>query len=99
MQSDCHGDLKSFSPGFTTTQRQQKCQFGSIFCLCAGSATQIAALVMPGSVLLAWVMGQPLDLNFNSFETATLFITVLLTIVLVMVSHLAPLNSGSLVGG
>ncbi|MEW5306854.1 MAG: hypothetical protein WDW36_009292 [Sanguina aurantia] len=49
-----------------------------------GSATQIAALVMPGSVLLAWAMGQPLDLNFNSFETATLFITVLLTIVLVM---------------
>ena len=45
-----------------------------------GSSTQVGVLVVPFCVVLAWMMGQPLDLNFNSFETTTLFISVLLAI-------------------
>ncbi len=28
----------------------------------------MAVLVVPFCVVLAWMMGQPLDLNFNAFE-------------------------------
>ncbi|GBG00092.1 calcium proton exchanger [Raphidocelis subcapitata] len=46
-----------------------------------GSSTQIGVLVIPFCVVLAWCMGQPLDLNFNEFEAAVLFISVLLAVV------------------
>ena len=42
-----------------------------------GSSTQISLLVVPVTVLLGWTMGQPLDLNLQMFETATLFTTVI----------------------
>ncbi|XAR74037.1 hypothetical protein NMG60_11008191 [Bertholletia excelsa] len=42
-----------------------------------GSSTQIAMFVIPFCVVVGWFMGQPMDLNFHLFETATLFITVL----------------------
>ncbi|KAM4092023.1 hypothetical protein ACB094_06G004900 [Castanea mollissima] len=42
-----------------------------------GSSTQIALFVIPFSVVLGWIMGQLMDLNFQLFETATLFISVL----------------------
>lgn len=32
---------------------------------------------IPFCVVVGWFMGQPMDLNFKLFETATLFITVL----------------------
>jgi Ca2+:H+ antiporter len=38
-------------------------------------------LVIPFCVLLAWAVGQPLDLNLNEFEAAVLFISVLLAVV------------------
>nr|XP_023919436.1 vacuolar cation/proton exchanger 5-like [Quercus suber] len=41
-----------------------------------GSSTQIALFVIPFSVVLGWIMGQPMDLNFQLFKTATLFISV-----------------------
>lgn len=46
-----------------------------------GSSTQVAVLIVPFCVLLAWAMGQPLDLNFNEFEALVLFISVLLAVV------------------
>lgn len=46
-----------------------------------GSSTQIAVFVIPFTVLLAWTMGQDLDLNFQMFEAFTLFISVLLTVI------------------
>ncbi|GMH34140.1 hypothetical protein BSKO_01974 [Bryopsis sp. KO-2023] len=46
-----------------------------------GSSTQIAVFVIPFTVLLAWTMGQDLDLNFAMFEAFTLFIAVLLTVI------------------
>lgn len=42
-------------------------------------------LVVPFCVVLAWMMGQPLDLNFNEFEALVLFISVLLAAVVVQV--------------
>lgn len=42
-----------------------------------GSSTQISMLVIPVCVILGWPMGVTLDLNFELFETAVLFISVL----------------------
>ncbi|XP_022884999.1 vacuolar cation/proton exchanger 3-like [Olea europaea var. sylvestris] len=42
-----------------------------------GSSTQISMFVIPFCVIVGWIMGKPMDLNFQLFETATLFITVL----------------------
>nr|XP_043617121.1 vacuolar cation/proton exchanger 3-like isoform X2 [Erigeron canadensis] len=42
-----------------------------------GSSTQISMFVIPFCVVVGWIMGQPMDLNFQLFETATLFITVM----------------------
>ncbi|KAF6174990.1 hypothetical protein GIB67_026478 [Kingdonia uniflora] len=42
-----------------------------------GSSTQISMFVIPFCVVVGWFMGEPMDLNFQLFETATLFITVL----------------------
>ncbi|GAY49434.1 hypothetical protein CUMW_119070, partial [Citrus unshiu] len=42
-----------------------------------GSSTQISMFVIPFCVVVGWFMGQPMDLNFQLFETASLFIAVL----------------------
>ncbi|KAK4398223.1 Vacuolar cation/proton exchanger 5 [Sesamum angolense] len=42
-----------------------------------GSSTQIAMFGIPFSVVVGWIMGRPMDLNFQLFETATLVMTVL----------------------
>ncbi|XP_030930103.1 vacuolar cation/proton exchanger 5-like [Quercus lobata] len=42
-----------------------------------GSSTQIALFVIPFSVVLGWIIGQAMDLNFQLFETTTLVISVL----------------------
>ncbi|XP_008806556.1 vacuolar cation/proton exchanger 2-like isoform X2 [Phoenix dactylifera] len=42
-----------------------------------GSSTQISMFVIPFCVVVGWIMGKHMDLNFQLFETATLFITVL----------------------
>ncbi|PIN25616.1 Ca2+/H+ antiporter VCX1 [Handroanthus impetiginosus] len=42
-----------------------------------GSSTQIAMFVIPFSVVVGWIMGRSIDLNFQLFETATLIMTVL----------------------
>ncbi|KAF5787375.1 putative calcium/proton exchanger, sodium/calcium exchanger membrane region [Helianthus annuus] len=42
-----------------------------------GSSTQISMFAIPFCVVVGWIMGRPLDLNFQLFETATLIMTVL----------------------
>ncbi|KMZ66421.1 Vacuolar cation/proton exchanger 3 [Zostera marina] len=44
-----------------------------------GSAAQISVFVVPLSVVLAWMMGIPMDLDFNFIETGSLLLSVLLT--------------------
>ncbi|KAH6798224.1 cation exchanger 1 [Perilla frutescens var. hirtella] len=44
-----------------------------------GSATQIAMFVVPMSVIVAWIMGINMDLDFNLLETGSLAISIILT--------------------
>uniref|UniRef100_A0A1D1ZL20 Vacuolar cation/proton exchanger n=1 Tax=Anthurium amnicola TaxID=1678845 RepID=A0A1D1ZL20_9ARAE len=47
-----------------------------------GSSTQISMFGIPFAVVVGWIMGHPMDLNFHLFETAALFITVLVVAIL-----------------
>jgi len=42
-----------------------------------GSSTQIALFVVPLMVVLGWMMGQPLSLDFRVFESLSLLLTVI----------------------
>lgn len=42
-----------------------------------GSGLQIALLVTPFLVLLGWIMGQPMSLYFQTFETVVFFVSIL----------------------
>ncbi|XP_044489793.1 vacuolar cation/proton exchanger 5-like isoform X2 [Mangifera indica] len=42
-----------------------------------GSSTQISMFGIPFCVVIGWIMGCTMDLNFQIFETATLFIAVI----------------------
>ncbi|KAG1327892.1 vacuolar cation/proton exchanger 1a [Cocos nucifera] len=44
-----------------------------------GSASQVAMFVVPLSVLVAWIMGVDMDLDFKLLETGSLIMSVLLT--------------------
>ncbi|XXG85847.1 hypothetical protein AAC387_Pa11g0863 [Persea americana] len=44
-----------------------------------GSSTQIAMFVVPLSVIVGWMMGIHMDLDFNLLETGSLFVSVLIT--------------------
>ena len=43
-----------------------------------GSSTQIALFVLPLMVILGWIIGQPLALDFGSFQTACCALSVLI---------------------
>ncbi|GAA5941602.1 hypothetical protein JCM3775_005123 [Rhodotorula graminis] len=42
-----------------------------------GSSIQIALFVIPVLVLLGWAIGQPMDLQFDTFETLLVFLAIL----------------------
>ncbi|PUZ56285.1 hypothetical protein GQ55_5G283700 [Panicum hallii var. hallii] len=44
-----------------------------------GSATQISMFVVPLSVIVAWIAGIQMDLDFKLLETGTLFVSVIVT--------------------
>lgn len=44
-----------------------------------GSATQIAMFVVPLCVIVAWIMGVKMDLNFNILETGSIALAILVT--------------------
>ncbi|GAA5891134.1 hypothetical protein JCM5296_004903 [Sporobolomyces johnsonii] len=44
-----------------------------------GSSIQIALFVIPFCVILGWIMGKPLSLLFDPFESIVLFLSVLIT--------------------
>ncbi|KAH6580473.1 hypothetical protein BASA50_004281 [Batrachochytrium salamandrivorans] len=44
-----------------------------------GSSMQIALFVTPVLVISGWIMGMPLTLNFPMFDTAVLFVAILIT--------------------
>jgi len=49
-----------------------------------GSSQQIAMMVVPLLVILGWIMDQPMSLYFEIFETAVLFMTVIVVHSLIM---------------
>lgn len=48
-----------------------------------GSSLQIALFVTPFLVVLGWIMGVPLTLHFQIFETVAFFISSLVVILLI----------------
>jgi Ca2+:H+ antiporter len=60
-----------------------------------GSSMQIALLVTPFLVILGWIIGQPMTLHFETFETVVFFLSVLITNYLIAVRFL---NSSRLHG-
>ena len=52
-----------------------------------GSSMQIALLVTPFLVILGWIIGQPMTLHFETFETVVFFLSVLITNYLIAVSN------------
>lgn len=55
-----------------------------------GSSMQIALLVTPFLVLLGWIIGQPMTLRFETFETVVFFLSVLITNYLIQVGAFFP---------
>ncbi|CAG8777477.1 3079_t:CDS:2, partial [Dentiscutata erythropus] len=47
--------------------------------IAVGSSTQIALFLTPFTVILGWIIGQPMTLLFQTFETVVLFVSVLIT--------------------
>lgn len=45
--------------------------------------------------MTGWIMGQPMDLNFQLFETATLFITVIVVAFFLQVFIARDINQSS----
>ncbi|KAF1843209.1 vacuolar calcium ion transporter /H(+) exchanger [Cucurbitaria berberidis CBS 394.84] len=52
--------------------------------IAVGSSIQIAIFITPVIVVLGWIMGKPMTLYFNIFETVALFVTVLVVNFLVL---------------
>merc|ERR1712217_799886 len=52
--------------------------------IAVGSSTQIALLVMPFSIIVAWFLGQPLDLDMHSTGLMVVFMSVLIVFSIVM---------------
>ncbi|KAM7496451.1 hypothetical protein LguiA_020865 [Lonicera macranthoides] len=44
-----------------------------------GSASQISMFVVPLSVIVGWIMGVPMDLDFNLLETGSVALSILIT--------------------
>jgi hypothetical protein len=51
--------------------------FSFCFCKELQQTSILHILQIPFCVVIGWMMGEEMDLNFQLFETATLFITVL----------------------
>jgi Ca2+:H+ antiporter len=49
-----------------------------------GSSIQVALFLTPLMVIIGWIVGQPMTLYFQTFETAVLFISVVMVNYLLM---------------
>lgn len=61
-----------------------------------GSSMQIALLVTPFLVILGWIIGQPMTLRFETFETVVFFLSVLITNYLIQVGACLPFEESVL---
>lgn len=63
-----------------------------------GSGLQIALLVTPLLVILGWVIGQPMSLYFQTFETVVFFVSVLVANYLILDGKSNYLEGAMLIG-
>jgi len=63
---------------FTAVTVAKRDKMDLSFGIAVGSSTQIAVFVAPLMVLIAWIVGVPLDFNFGTFETIAVFLSVLI---------------------
>ena len=63
-----------------------------------GSGLQIALLVTPTLVLLGWIIGQPMSLFFQTFETVVFFVSVLVANYLILDGKSNYLEGAMLIG-
>jgi len=63
-----------------------------------GSSQQIAMLVIPLMVILGWIIDQPMSLYFETFETAVLFMAVIVVHALIMDGESNWLEGSMLIG-
>jgi Ca2+:H+ antiporter len=63
-----------------------------------GSSLQIALLVTPFLVILGWIIGQPMSLHFQPFETIVFFLSVLVVNYLIMDGESNYLEGAMLLG-
>lgn len=63
-----------------------------------GSSLQIALFVTPFMVLVGWAIGVPMSLHFSTFETAVLFISMLITNYLILDGESNWLEGAMLIG-
>ncbi|KAJ3047284.1 hypothetical protein HDU99_009537 [Rhizoclosmatium hyalinum] len=47
-----------------------------VISVAVGSSMQIAMLIAPLLIMIGWIIGQPLTLDFELFETAVLFVSI-----------------------
>lgn len=52
-----------------------------------GSATQIGLFVVPLTIVVAWILGIKMDLNFNLLETGSLALSIIITAFTLQVQH------------
>merc|ERR1712039_153058 len=52
--------------------------------IAVGSSTQISLLVVPFSVIVGWMINQPMDLNFGSLNTTVMSISVVVVLSVVV---------------
>lgn len=52
--------------------------------IAVGSSTQIALFVVPFSVIVGWVIGQPMDLNFGALNTTVMTLSVIVVLSMVV---------------
>ena len=74
-------------------------QIDLAFAVCIGSAIQIALFVAPLVVLLGWIMGREMSLQFSMFEAITLVASTVLFISLVFDERCSSLKGFSLLAG
>lgn len=52
-----------------------------------GSATQIGLFVVPLTIIVAWILGINMDLNFGPLETGCLAVSIIITAFTLQVKH------------
>merc|ERR1712217_812189 len=52
--------------------------------IAVGSSTQISLFVVPFSVMMGWIINQPMDLNFGSLNTTVMSISVMVVLSVVV---------------